>query len=66
MKRLIGIALLTLGAVPLAAGWLMWADHTYTLGLSHSAEAALAALLIADIVCLSVGLYLIVAGSSLR
>jgi hypothetical protein len=67
MKRLIGIALLTLVALPLAllmAGWLMWMDHAYTLGLSLNAKRVLTALLMADIVCLSVGLYLIAANPS--
>jgi len=64
MKRLIGIALLTLAGltlVPVMAGWVMWTDHAYTLGLSLSAERVLVALLMADIVCLSVALYLIAA-----
>jgi hypothetical protein len=56
MKRLIGVALFTLGALPLVlvmAGWVMWMDHMYTVGLSLGAVRALVALLMADIVCLS-------------
>ena len=69
MKRLIGIALFTLGALPLVlvmAGWVMCMDHAYTLGLSFSAERVLAALLMADIGSLSVGLYLVAANPSSR
>jgi hypothetical protein len=58
MKRLIGIALFILGALPLVlvmARWVMWMDHAYTLGLSLNAERVLAALLMADIVCFVCG-----------
>jgi hypothetical protein len=63
------MALLTLGALPLVlaiAGWVLWLHHSYTIGVSPSAERVLAALLMADIVCLSVGLYLIATRSSSR
>jgi hypothetical protein len=59
MKRLIGVALLVLGALPLLAGWIMWMGHMYTVGLSLNAERALGILFMADVVCLTVGLYLI-------
>jgi len=66
MKSLIGIAVFTLGALPLVAGGVMGADHMYAVGLSRVTERALAALLIAEIVCLSVGLYLIATRSRSR
>jgi hypothetical protein len=69
VKRIIGITLFVLAALPLVlvmAGWVMWIDHTYTLGLSLRADRVLAPLLVADIVCLSVGLYLIAGKSSSR
>jgi hypothetical protein len=62
VKRLIGIALLVLGALPLLlaiSGWFMWTSHMRTIGLSFDAERGLAALLLADIVCVAIGLYLI-------
>lgn len=65
----LGITLVTLTALPLVlviAGWVMWMDHAYTLGLSLRAERGLAALLMADIVCLSVGLYFDCSKSSSR
>lgn len=62
MKRLVGIALLVLGALPLLlviSGWFMWTSHMRTIGLSLDAERGLAVLLMADIVCVATGLYLI-------
>lgn len=62
MKRLVGIALLVLGALPLLLviwGWFMWTRHMRTIGLSHNAERGLALLLMASIVCVATGLYLI-------
>jgi hypothetical protein len=59
MNWLIGISLLVLGALPLLAGWIMWMGHMYTVGLSLNAERALEVLFMADVVCLTVGLYLI-------
>jgi len=69
MKRLIGTALLTLGALPLVlvgAGWLMWMDQMYTIGVSLNAERTLVILLVAEIICLAVGLYLIATNPSPR
>jgi hypothetical protein len=69
MKKLIGIALLTFGALPVAlvgAGWVMWMDHMYTIGLSLNAERALVVLLVAEIICFAVGLYLIATNPSPR
>jgi len=37
----------------------MWTSHMRTIGLSFDAERGLAALLLADIVCVAIGLYLI-------
>jgi hypothetical protein len=62
MKRLVGIALLVLGAlllVPVISGWFMWTSHMHTIGLSVDAERGLAVLLMADVVCFATGLYLI-------
>ena len=62
MKRMVGIALLVLGALPLLlviSGWWVWTSHMYTIGLSLGAERGLAVLLMAGIVCVAIGLYLI-------
>jgi hypothetical protein len=62
MKRITGIAPLIFGALPLAllvVGWIMWKNHMHTIGLSPNAEAALMVLVVADIISLAVGLYLI-------
>jgi hypothetical protein len=62
MKKLVGIAFLVLGALPpllVITGWLMWTSHMRTIGLSLAAERGLVALLMADIVCVATGLYLI-------
>jgi len=62
MKKLVGIAFLVLGALPpllAITGWLMWTSHMRTIGLSLVAERGLVALLMADVVCVATGLYLI-------
>jgi hypothetical protein len=64
MRRPIGIALLVLGVLPVvlvAAGWIVWKDHMYTLGISLGVEKVLAGLLVTAMICLAVGLYLVVA-----
>jgi hypothetical protein len=62
MKRLIGIVLLALGALPpllVILGWFVWTSHMRTIGLSLGAEIGLVVLFVADFVCVSTGLYLI-------
>jgi hypothetical protein len=62
VKRLVGIALLVLGALPLLLviwGWFMWTRHMRTVGLSLDAKTGLALLFMASIVCVAAGLYLI-------
>ena len=59
MKKLIGVALLVIGALPPLATSLVWISHMRTIGLSSNAEIVFAGLLVADIVCLAVGTYLI-------
>ena len=69
MKSLIGISLLTLGALPMVligAAWAAWRDHMYTIALSLNAERALVGLLVAEIFCLAIGLYLIAKSPSPR
>ena len=64
MQRPIGMALLVLGVLPVvlfAAGWIVWKDHMYTLGISFGVEKVLADLLVTAMICLAVGLYLVVA-----
>jgi hypothetical protein len=61
MERLIGISLLTLGALPMfliGAVSVMWKDHMYTVGLSLNAERMFVGGLAAEIICLAIGLYL--------
>lgn len=56
------MAFLGLGAlllIPVISGWLMWTGHMRTIGLSLVAERGLLALLMADVVCVAVALYLI-------
>ena len=65
MQRPIGIALLVLGVLPVVlvvAGWFVWKDHMYTVGLSFGSEKVLAGFLVTAIICLVVGLYLVAAG----
>jgi hypothetical protein len=62
VKRLVGIALLVLGSLPpllVISGWFMWTRHMRTVGFSFDAERGLAVLLMAGIVCVATGLYLI-------
>jgi len=62
LKRLIGIALLVLGALPLLlviSGWFLWTRHMRTIGLSLDAERDLVVLLMASIACVATGLCLI-------
>jgi hypothetical protein len=61
-ERLIGIALLVLGALPLLlviSGCFMWTRHMWTIGLSLDSERGLAVLLVVGIACIATGLCLI-------
>jgi hypothetical protein len=60
--RLLGIALIVLGALPqllLILGWFIWASHMRNVFISLEVERGLAVLVFPGIVCAATGLYLI-------
>ena len=63
MQRLLGVTLLVLGSFPLLlamAGWAMWIRHMSTVGLWPDTRSTFEVLLVAGLMCVGLGLYLIV------
>ena len=65
MRRVIGVALIVLGILPITAlaavAFWTWARHIYTIGLTVDAQGASALIGIgmADLLCVCAGVYLV-------